>query len=57
MASAVPSAITVFWGSRRRSTRLVSCEDRNTEMGMGRKASPVARGEYPWTSWRNWAMK
>ena len=42
---AVPSAMTAFWERRRSSTRLVSCDDRKTEIGIGRKASPVTRGE------------
>ena len=53
----VPIAMISFCGRRRTRTRLVNCDDRKTETGMGRKASPACRGEYPWTSWRNWARK
>ena len=35
--------MTVFSGKRRSRTRLVSCDERKTETGMGRKASPGAQ--------------
>ena len=49
--------ISTFAGRRLTSTLLVSCEDRNTETGVGRNPMPVIREEWPWMSWRNWVRK
>ena len=49
--------ISALAGSRLTSTLLVSWEDRKTEVGVGRKPTPVTRAEWPWMSCRNWVRK
>ena len=43
VTAAAPIIITTFCGSLGTRTRLVSCEERNTEAGMGRKATPATQ--------------
>ena len=50
-------SISALAGSRLTSTLLVSCDDRNTDIGVGRKPMPVISGEWPWMSCRNWVRK
>ena len=49
--------ISTLAGRRLTSTLLVSWEDRNTEVGVGRNPIPVIREEWPWMSCRNWVRK
>ena len=40
----------VLTGNRRTSTRLVSWDERKTDVGAGRNPRPVTRAEWPCTS-------